>query len=164
MIGLEADAEPVWLLRSEFTERNAVLSPNGRWLAYQSDRTGRFQVYVSPFPNFEDDRLQISNAGGVDPLWSPDGRELFYLEQEDRSPRLMVMPVQTDPDFVPGDRRPLIDWPYMDGGDGRNYDVSPDGQRFLAVRAVDPAAAALGSEIVVVLNWIEELKTRVPVR
>jgi len=162
MIGLEAGAEPVWLLRSEFTERNAVLSPNGRWLAYQSDRTGgRHEVYVSPFPNFEDDRIQISNAGGVDPVWSPDGRELFYLEQ-DSSPRLMVMPVQTDPEFVPGERRPLIDWPYFDGGDGRNFDVSPDGQRFLAVRPVDPDAAGIGSEIVVVLNWIEDLKARVP--
>jgi len=163
MIGLEADAEPVWLLRSEFTERNAVLSPNGRWIAYQSDRTGRFQVYVSPFPNFEDDRLQISNAGGVDPVWSPDGRELFYLEQ-DPLPRLMVMPVETDSEFVPGDRRALIDWPYSDSGDGRNFDISPDGQRFLAVRPVDPDAAGLGSEIIVVLNWFEELKTRVPVR
>ena len=165
MISLEDDAEPVWLLRSEFTERNAVLSPNGLYIAYQSNESGRFEVFVSPFPNFEDDRVQISNSGGEDPLWSPDGRELFYLEPGSPA-RLMVMSVETELDFTPGDRRLLLNWPYAVVGDGRNFDIAPDGDRFLAIslRPIEEYGAdTTVPKINIVLNWFEELKARVPV-
>ena len=164
IISIEEGSEPEWLLRSEFSERNAELSPNGRWMAYQSNESGQTEIYVRPFPNVEDGRWQVSNASGIYPLWSRDGRELFYLEGPAAAPRLMVVPVQTDPTFVPENPQELFEWPYSTRGDGRTYDVSPDGQRFLAVRSVLEADADdLPPQINIVLNWFEELKERVPV-
>ena len=64
VIGLEDGAEPVWLLDEPFDERNAELSPDGRWMAYQSNESGRYEIYVRPFPNVDDDRITVSNAGG----------------------------------------------------------------------------------------------------
>jgi hypothetical protein len=166
MIALESGAELTWLLDSPFIERNAVLSPNGRWMAYQSDETGRFEVYVRPFPMVDDDLIQISTAGGMYPLWARDGRELFYM-QPGFPNQMMVMTVETGDGFVPGRRTTLIDdWPYFTGGEGRNYDVSPDGQRFLAVRILptDAEDAQLGAlRVNVVVNWANELRERVPV-
>jgi len=163
MISIEEGSEPEWLLRSEFNERNAELSPNGRWMAYESNESGQAEIYVRPFPNVEDGRWQISNAGGGDPLWSRDGRELFYVERP--APfHLMVVPVQTDPTFVPENPQELLDWPYSRLGDGRNYDVSPDGQRFLAITNVplETDADASSPHINIGLNWFEELKRLVP--
>ena len=164
MISIEEGSEPQWLLRSEFNERNAELSPDGRWMAYQSDESGQYEIYVRPFPNVEDGRWQVSNAGGADPLWSRDGRELFYVEYP--APfHLMVVPVQTDPTFVPENPQELLDWPYSRLGEGRSYDVSPDGQRFLAITRLplETDADASPPHINIVLNWFEELKERVPV-
>jgi hypothetical protein len=77
----------------------------------------------------------------------------------------MVVPVQTDPTFVPENPQELLEWPYLTRGDGRNYDVSPDGQRFLAISTGGPGtdADAFPTQINIVLNWFEELKERVPV-
>ena len=163
MISIEEGSEPEWLLRSEFNERNAELSPDGRWMAYQSDESGQYEIYVRPFPNVEDGRWQVSNAGGIHPLWSRDGRELFYLAGPPA--RLMVVPVQTDPTFVPENPQELLEWPYSTLGEGRTYDVSPDGQRFLAINTVplETDADASPPQINVVLHWFEELKERVPV-
>jgi serine/threonine-protein kinase len=165
MISIEEGSEPQWLLRSEFNERNAELSPDGRWMAYQSDESGQPEIYVRPFPNVEDGRWQVSNAGGIYPLWSRDGRELFFLTNRVESRRLMVVPVQTDPTFVPENPEELIEWPYSPAAEGRTYDVSQDGQRFLAVTLASYATDADASppQINVVLNWFEELKERVPV-
>ncbi len=163
MISIEEGSEPEWLLRSEFNERNAELSPDGRWMAYQSDESGQYEIYVRPFPNVEDGRWQVSNAGGIYPLWSRDGRELFYLAGPPA--RLMVVPVQTDPTFVPENPQELLEWPYCSRGEGRTYDVSPDGQRFLAFHTalLETDADASPPRINIVLNWFEELKERVPV-
>jgi len=166
IISIEEGSEPEWLLRSEFNERNAELSPNGRWMAYQSDESGQFEIYVRPFPNVEDGRWQVSNAGGYKPLWSRDGRELFYLVGlREVGVRLMVVPVQTDPTFVLENPQELLEWPYSSAAEGRTYDVSPDGQRFLAVNTIPLKADGDVSppQINIVLNWFEELKERVPV-
>jgi serine/threonine-protein kinase len=107
---------------------------------------------------------QVSSAGGIQPVWSRSGRELFYL-QLGAPPRLMAVPVRTGPAFDSGNPQVLFDWPYLaPGPGGRVYDVSPDGRRFLALKAF--AAAAGGdvppARIIVVENWIEELKQRAP--
>ena len=128
VVALEDGAEPEWLLEETFNERNAELSPNGRWMAYDSDESGQYEIYVRPFPNIDDDRKTISNAGGQKPLWSRDGSELFYLEPG-LSPRLVAATVDgDDTDFLVSGRTALLDWPYRGlGGAGRPYDVSLDG-------------------------------------
>ena len=96
VFSLEGSSEP--LLATEFAERNAEISPDGRWLAYQSNASGQNEIYVRPFPNVEDGQWLISSGGGTRPLWAPDGRELFYLAP---GPRLMAVGIQTEPSFAP---------------------------------------------------------------
>jgi len=132
-------------------------------MTYQSDETGQFEIYVRPFPNVDDDRIQVSNAGGVQPLWSRDGRELFYLDPGTPN-RLISVPIDvTGSAFAVGQRNPILDWvwPYL-GADwpGRVYDVSPDKQRFLAIKRGDTAEAS--ERLIIVQNWFEELKRLVP--
>lgn len=148
-----------WLLEGPYSEFNAELSPDGRWMAYQSDESGRWEIYVRPFPNVSDDRLQISNAGGFKPLWSRDGRELFYLEGESPSSLMSVTVESSESGLNLGERDRIMEWPYERSYDGRSYDVSLDGQRFLAIKE-NPGA--FDDWIVVVQNWFEELESRVP--
>ncbi|MEX2130722.1 MAG: protein kinase, partial [Pseudohongiellaceae bacterium] len=164
MLSLNAEVEPVGLLQEAYTERNAELSPNGRWMAYQSNESGSGEIYVRPFPNVDDDKVQVSNAGGIKPLWSRDGSELFYLQPGSGTPQLMVVSVQTDgATFAFGSRTALLDWPYYTTAQGREYDVSLDGQQFLAIKAVVSAEQEQSSrQIIVVQNWVEELKRLVP--
>ena len=160
MISVEADAPVIWRLAGEFNERNAELSPDGRWMAYQSDASGEFEIYVRPFPQVEEDQVQVSNNGGRYPLWSRDGRELFYLQP---GPELISVSLDTgeaDQPFTFGDREVVMDWPYFAGATGRTYDVSPEGERFLAI-TVAGAGEGGTQEIYLVTNWFEELRERV---
>jgi Tol biopolymer transport system component len=162
IISLGGDDEPVWLLNESYDEHYAELSPDGRWMAYQSAESGREEVYVRPFPNLDDDLVQVSNNGGRFPLWSRDGRELFYLEGPPM--RLMVVAVDpSDTSFGFTERARLFEWPYR-GAPGesssRPYDVSTDGQRFLAI--FDGATSETTTEIIVVENWTEKLQRLVP--
>jgi serine/threonine-protein kinase len=150
------------LIHGPANELWAEVSPDGRWIAYDSDESGQFEVYVRPFPDaYRGSRWQISAAGGRQPVWSRNGRELFY---RDFSGALMAVPVAAGPGFVP--RRPVRLFEgtgYLGAGGqggGRTYDVSPDGNRFLMVRTEDQASTPL----VVVLNWFEELKRLAPIR
>ena len=163
MLSIGGDPEPTWLLRGEFNERNAELSPDGRWMAYESDESGEREIYVRPFPNVEDGLWQVSDAGGRWPLWSRDGQELFYLEGG-RPPHLMAVQVETDPTFDYQNPQELFEWQYsVNATARRNYDVSPDGQRFLAINSQIANDDSPLPTINVVLNWFEELKERVPV-
>ena len=167
MIVVDDAAEPIWLLREPFNERNAVLSPDGRWMAYDSDESGQYEIYVRPFPNVDDDRVLVSNAGGVEPLWSPDGRELFYIEPAGASGPAVLMAVTLEEGgtaFSVDARGALIEWPYLaniGNAVGRNYDVSSDGQRFLGIK-VGGTDEATQAQITVVQNWFEELRRLVP--
>ena len=134
MLAVGAAADPVWLLASEFVEQSAELSPDGRWMAYQSNESGDWEIFVRPFPNVTEGQQQVSTAGGRHPLWARNGEELFYLEPGMR-PRLMAVPVQTGSTFGRGSPQPLFAWEYRFGGPSRRYDVSPDGQRFLVIKA-----------------------------
>ena len=159
IVSLGANGDAVWLLRGPFDEGNAELSPDGRWLAYQSNESGQYEIYVRPFPNVEDDIITISNAGGLEPFWSRDGSELFYLEASE-PPRLMSVAVQSsDANLLVGDRAPIMSWPYRMFGAVRSWDAADDG-RFLAIkRGASETAAA---QIAVVQNWFQELERFVP--
>jgi len=163
MLSLENPTAPVWSLTGDFNERNAELSADGRWMAYQSDESGEFQIYVRPFPDIEGDRVQVSNRGGSFPLWSRDGRELFYLQEVDPVQLISVSLNigEIDRAFRIGAREALLDWPYFRNNEGRSYDVSLDGQRFLALKEAAETDAS-PPQILIVQNWFEELKRLVP--
>jgi eukaryotic-like serine/threonine-protein kinase len=138
-----------------------AISPDGRWIAYTSDESGRAEVYVRPFPDVERGRWQVSRDGGSKPLWSHDGREIFYLGL---NRALMAAEVALlDTELVPGRIAQLFDataYTLPEHGTGaRPYDLSPDGSRFLMLRRPDAADDPLRTaRIVTVVNWFEELR------
>jgi hypothetical protein len=160
-------ARPPWiepLVQTTFSESNGIISPDGHWLAYESNESGRYEIYVRPFPHVNGGLRQVSSQGGGGPLWAPNGRELFYL---DINGFLTTVPVQpsTTTTFNFGSPTKLFDMPYYAGG-GR-YDVSRDGQKFLMIKNAPPAnqaATPAPTGMIVVLNWAEELKARVPTK
>jgi serine/threonine-protein kinase len=152
-------AQPV--AASRFAEGSAKFSPDGRWIAYASDESGKSEIYVQPFPG-PGPKIQISN-GGFDPVWRRSGGELFYRNDN----KMMVVVVNTAHEFRASAPTMLWQGNYssgagsscgMPGVASSNFDVTSDGQHFLMVR--DEDAAAVGKSIVVVLNWAEELRSR----
>jgi len=154
LLPLEGERKPQQFLKTPAGERNPQFSPNGRWVAYQSDTTGRSEIFVTPFKGPKT-RTQISRSGGAEPLWSPNGRELFYLNGD----KMMVVDVATDAVFSAGPPRVLFEGKYIASPNNTTgYDVSKDGNRFLRVQPVN--AEAPTTQIDIVLNWFEELKER----
>ena len=154
---MDDEATQHQLLHTEVFEYEAEISPDGHWIAYVSDETGQEEIYVLPFPNVQEGKWQISMDGGLVPVWGPQGRELFY----GRGDAIMGVTVETDPTFKAASHRVLIRGSDRLGGEGRrNYDIFPDGQRFLMIQAVEGSTA----QINVVLNWDEELKRLVPTK
>jgi eukaryotic-like serine/threonine-protein kinase len=144
-------------LRTPFLESAPRFSPDGRWLTYVSDESGHREIYVQPYPG-PGGKWQISTEGGTEPVWNPSGRELFYRSGD----KMMVVDVAAQPSFAAGKPKVLFERPYQPTpATLSNYDVSPDGQRFLMLK---PVAAAEGAptQINVVQNWFEELKQKVP--
>jgi serine/threonine-protein kinase len=152
------------LVQTPSTEDHGEISPDGHWLAYQSNESGQFQISVRPFPNVDGGHWQISPRGGTQPLWARSGTELFYL---DGAMGLTSVPVHTAPTFSAGTPTKLFDGQYYRGGGGagRAYDVSPDGQRFLMIKegggSDQPAAPP---QLIVVQHFDEELKRLVPTK
>ena len=151
------------LVRSQFSERNGVVSRDGRWLAYESNASGRLEIYVRRFPQTDSGQWLVSTNGGSRPLWSRNGRELFYLAGDGT---LMSVPVESAASWKAGAPVQLLRKSYFPGAlsgfNYRPYDVSPDDQRFLMIQEV-PETQRLSSDqrgIVVVVNWPDEL-TRV---
>jgi hypothetical protein len=164
-LSLEGDQKPRPLLQTPFIEGYADLSPDGRWVAYASNQSGRVEVYVQPFPG-PGARQQISVDGGTAPAWSRDGREIFYITAvsvggQAALTKMMVVPVQLKPAFTAGTPRMLFEGRYGVTADIRGYDVAPDGRRFLMVQQKDRPAMRL-SDMIIVQNWIDELNERVP--
>jgi eukaryotic-like serine/threonine-protein kinase len=148
-------------LRTPFKEGAPRFSPDGQWLAYVSDESSRYEIYVRPYPG-SGEKLQISTGGGTEPMWNPNGRELFYRSGD----KMMAADIVTRPSFVAGKPRMLFQGQYQSTTVPRldpNYDVSPDGQRFLMLKPTEQEQA-VPTQINVVLNWFEELKRRVPVK
>ena len=161
VVSMEGDRATQPLLETEFVEAAPSVSPNGDWIAYDSNETGQFEVYVQRVPGLGDRQI-ISTDGGRQPLWSPDGRELFY-----RAPTgMMVVPVlDTEPAFRAGGPEVLFETQYYLLRSGRTYDLHPDGQRFLMVKDAalsDDAGTSASPQIVLIQNWFEELERLVP--
>jgi serine/threonine protein kinase len=148
------DSEPQPVLTTPFDERLPAISPDGRWLAYESNASGRFEVYVQPFSG-PGPRHLISIEGGEKPVWSRNGGELFYRNDD----KMMAVPIVTDPEFTPGKPQLLFEGGFFRSERDRNYDVSSDGQRFVMIRSEGEPAPR---QINVVQNWLEELKRLVP--
>jgi hypothetical protein len=147
MMRLDADRAVAPLLVTDFTESNPAVSPDGGWLAYRSDESGRNEVYVQRFPEMGG-RVQISTAGGTSPLWSSDGTELYYRQ----GAAMMAVGVDGTGDaFSAGPPERLFEGRYLDDLT-RNYDIGPDG-RFLMIKQ-----AGTLRRIHVVVNWMEELR------
>jgi len=141
-------------LKPPSNETAPRFSPDGHWMAYVSDESGRWEVYVQPYPG-PGGRWQISTEGGVEPVWNPSGRELFYRSGN----RMMAVPVTLAAGFAAGKPEALFEGPWLRTPRTLpNYDVSGDGKRFLVLKADDQDESA--PEIVVVQNWYEELKRR----
>jgi Tol biopolymer transport system component len=152
---LDEERGPEILLGSTFNEIEPSLSPDGRFLSYVSDESGRREVYVRRFPSLEG-RWQVSTDGGDEPQFSPDGKEIFYRSGD----RMMVTTFASEPQVLFSRPTVLFEGRYgVDpfANDARSYDIMPDGQHFVMVRGDDEA-----SEIRVVLNWMEELKRLAP--
>jgi serine/threonine protein kinase len=155
---LDGQSKPEPLLASpSFTLAHGEVSPDGRWLAYQSNEGGENQIYVRPFPDVNSGRWQVSPAGGIKPVWARNGRELFYLAGRS----LMAVPVQTAATFTAGTPIKLFEGPYFVGLGGRSYDVSLDGQRFVVIKETPEEDQPRADTIAIVLNWRDELKRRV---
>jgi eukaryotic-like serine/threonine-protein kinase len=151
-VGGEARA----IVATESGEFDAALSPNGRWLAYASNRTGQLEIWVQAYP--EGVPVRVSSSGGFEPLWSADGSELFYQ----RANTTMAVAVETGGEFSFGTPQELFSGPYWraPAPAARTYDVARDG-RFLMIVPGDERRAAEPTSIVVVQNFAEELKQRV---
>jgi hypothetical protein len=166
MISMEGEHEHKPLLTEEYVEMQPKISPDGRWMAYTAMESDNWGVYVRPFPDVNGGKWQVSPGIGIGPLWSPDGKELFY-----RSPDgIMAVPVDTEPTFKLGKPKVLFPDTYISllggGSEGHAWDIHPDGERFLMMKPFDVATPEEGSpkpKIIIVRNWFEELKERVPV-
>ncbi len=156
MLSLGAEPTAKLLLQEPYEEGRPALSPDGRWIAYRSNETGRHEVYVRPFPKVDEGKWQVSPNGDVSPLWAPGGRELFYRSGED----MMVVRVETEPTFKAVSPQVLFTGSYGVAA-GRNYDIDPHGERFLMLKDVEEHASA-GSQLIVGVNWSEEVKRLVP--
>jgi eukaryotic-like serine/threonine-protein kinase len=156
LVSIGSSAAPKILLGSKFNETEPQISPDGHWMAYMSDESGRSEIYVRPFPDVNTRRWQISTEGGTRPEWNKNGREIFYIQPHGI---MMSVPVETGASFKAGQSRILFKGEYQEFSS-----VTPDGLRFLMIKDADlkPADAAPPQQINVVLNWIEELKQRVP--
>ena len=135
-------------------EGAAKFSPDGRFVAYCSDESGRFEVYVRPFPEGAG-KWQVSTNGGTQPRWSRDGKELFYVEGS----ILMAVPLKTAPSFSVSTPARLFEDARLNGLLHPNYDVSKEGQRFLLAEIVGDQADSPRS-IHIVQNWFTEFRDR----
>jgi serine/threonine-protein kinase len=163
MLPMDGDRRVAWLGQPAIPGVNAEISPDGRWLAYESD-----EIYVQPFPGLSQGRSQISTGGGREPLWARSSKELFYLAPDGT---LMGVPVEAalrDGSFAAGIPVPVIAaGPYLRETAfhrGRSYDVAADGARFLRIKIEDGSREenAASVDVVIVQNWTDELKRLAP--
>lgn len=161
----------LWTLRlddksaSEFLDTRAVenmamFSPDGKWLAYVSNESGQYEVYIRPYPKTEGGVRRASESGGVGPVWSRDGAELYYRKS---SGDMMAVPLSLNPVLTLGRPRPLFQFSgrFRISGNASAYDLHPDGRRFIMVSEPE-TPIPVSRQVNIVLNWFEELNQRVP--
>jgi Tol biopolymer transport system component len=149
-VALDGDRTPIAVVRTAFEERDAQFSPNGAWIAYQSNESGQHEVYVQPFAEGAD-RLRISANGGVQARWRADGRELFYLTLQGQLMSVPITPGDDGRSLRPGAPGPLFQASVgaTQGISLHSYLVAPGGERFLLDTIVEQPAAP----IALILNW-----------
>jgi len=150
VVPMFGDSKPFPYTKSSMQERGGVFSPDGRWVAYMSNETGRPEIYVAPFP-WTGAKWQVSNGGGADARWRADGKELYYF---DFSGIAAVEVDGTSSAFKVGNNKPLFRLPVR--GLSREYAPSRDGQRFIVIAASEGASQSL----TLVQNWLAELKKK----
>jgi Tol biopolymer transport system component len=152
-ISLDGSAKVQPFLQSTFNQSSPRFSPDGHWVVYASNESGREEIYVQPYPG-PGGKWLISAEGGAYPIWARSGREIFFRSED----KIMVVPVETQPTFKAGTPRMLFQSAnYLRLA---NYDVAPDGQHFLMIK--EKEAPASSKEVSIVLHWTDELKRRVP--
>ena len=160
-IAIERPSDTNVLLKGEPCSAHAAVSPNGRWMAYRSNESGQNEIYVQRYPELGD-RQKISTDGGNVPVWSRNGQELFFSSREGR--QMLAVPVQLGSRLEPGRQQVLFETAIGVSASGRPYDVAPDG-RFLMIRSVQTEAdGGTAPNLILVQNWTEELKRRVPTK
>jgi Tol biopolymer transport system component len=152
IVPLEGERKPREYLAASYNTMMPAFSPDGHWLAYESDESGRSEIFVQQYPG-PGGKLQISNQGGGVPVWSRDGHQLFYRNED----KLMAVSIQTKPAFSAGAPRQLFQGDYFVSF--HYYDVMPDGKQFVFIKESEQGRSA--PQINVVLNWFEELKQKV---
>jgi serine/threonine-protein kinase len=164
-VELDGTHRATLLVQSPFNEANGIVSPDGRWLAYEANDSGRFEIYVRPFPEVNSGHWQVSTAGGTRPLWARSGQELIYVSPTGALVRVGVERAQLWAATTP---TPLVKEGYYTSPGaypGRTYDIAPDGQQFLMIKeggGADQTAAP--ASLIVVQHWVEELKRLVPTK
>ncbi len=153
LLPLEGKREPKPLLTTPFEELAGAFSPDGRWIAFQTDESGKAEVYMQDYPGGSS-RVQISTAGGSEPVWSRNGKELFYRAGR----KLMVVAMGAG--AAPGKPKVMFEGDFRVGDRIPAYDVSPDGEIFYFVQTSKPAEQR--GKVDIVLNWFDELQRRVP--
>ena len=140
------------VLDGRFAQLRPQISPDGRWLAYQSDESGHFEIYVRPWPDVNAGRWQVSTGGGTTPRWARSGRELFFFDGRG----IAATPVHPAPTFQVGRPIRLFEISPFGSRLGPDFDVTPDGTRFLMIRAAADTPSSR-VRLVIVQNWIREL-------
>ena len=155
-VKLDGRSEPKPWLATIFSDVGTDFSPDGKWIVYESDESGQAEIYVRPFPG-PGKKINISTNGGIQALWKANG-EIFYRQEN----QVIAVQVQTEPELMVGRPQHLFEGQYIFGGAGQfaSYDVTPDGQRFVMIKG--GATGEARQEIIVVLNWFEELKRLAP--
>jgi serine/threonine-protein kinase len=153
---LSGDRKPIPLLVTPFDERRPSVSPDGRWMVYQSNESGSFELFIRPFPNVQGGRWQLSAGGGSSPVWAPSGRQIFYRSGQ----TIQRVDVQTSPSISVGKASKAFETTLSTDAAGMTYTVTRDATQALVVR--DAGGAGGPSEYRVVFNWLEDLKARTP--
>jgi serine/threonine-protein kinase len=147
---------------STANEMYPVFSPDGHWIAYVTDESGFDEVFVQRYPGSE--RHQVSTQGGIQPMWARNGQEMFYTMRDGQGTKMMALSVTLGPTFSAGAPRLLFEGSYTPGSPHRNTEVTPDGQRFLMMQAIPVTAGPPLTHMILVQNWSDELRQRVPAR
>jgi serine/threonine-protein kinase len=149
-------------VQSPSLKRWAEFSPDGHWLAYVSDESGRDEVYVQPYPGLGA-RQQVSTEGGREPAWAHNGREMFYvMPGPNFAAKMMAVDVTLQPRFTVGRPHMLFEGRFAGSTYLRNYDVAADDKRFFMIQPKEQAQESALTEMVLVQHWFEELKQKVP--
>jgi eukaryotic-like serine/threonine-protein kinase len=160
-MAIERPLDAKVLLKNAFNNALATVSPDGRWIAYHSNISGRYEIYVERYPELGARQL-ISTGGGRLPLWSRDGRELFFASPDGR--QMSAVAVQSATTLVAGRPQVLFELAMLvQAGGNRPYDIGPDGRFAIIRNAQGDTDSAPASNLIVVQNWFEELKRLVPV-